>query len=467
MKTILYLSFLIFFGLNFSRAQNSLKDNLFNTYEMLLDKLQNKNAEILAPEHFKEAVDYYKEASTDYDNQKNSLLDIKNKLEESRRIARQAFEIIRAAHDTLSQPIASREAALNENAPLFAPDQWDAAENVFKDAISNLEDNDIEDAVDYGVKAQKLFKKAEILAIKNNLLGDARSQVSVAKHMDAPKYCKYTFLLAENFLNDAENILANNPYAKEEARKRAEQAAYEGRHAQYLSQKIKKISQDYGLLEDELLNYESLLSDMAAVFQYQPKFDKGVEKPAREILDDISDLKAEEKNLIKKNARLEEELNSLKESDASKSAKLQQNEQLMKKIQIVKGLFKASEAQVIFQGNKLLIHLFGLYFPSGKAIIQPEYYSLLSKLQKAIKEFPDKYILIEGHTDATGNSYKNKKLSQKRAQAVAEYLLANIDLNPNQIEFFGLGDQKPIASNKTKEGRAKNRRIDVIISITD
>ena len=108
-----------------------------------------------------------------------------------------------------------------------------------------------------------------------------------------------------------------------------------------------------------------------------------------------------------------------------------------------------------------------MQFPSGKAIIQPEYFSLLTKVQRAIREFPDNYLLIEGHTDATGNSYKNKTLSEQRARAITEYLIANLELRPEQIEYYGMGEQKPIASNKTKEGRLRNRRIDIILSLDD
>ncbi|MEJ2052961.1 MAG: OmpA family protein [Calditrichaceae bacterium] len=89
----------------------------------------------------------------------------------------------------------------------------------------------------------------------------------------------------------------------------------------------------------------------------------------------------------------------------------------------------------------------------------------MTKVQKAIKLFPDKYILIEGHTDALGSPETNKFLSEKRAEAVKEYLLANMDLKDQQITHYGLGDQRPIASNKTVDGRAKNRRIDIVISL--
>ena len=458
------IAFLLFGSLF---AQPSIKENYFKEYELLLDKLQNRNAEILAPENFKKAVELYKEANADYDDQGVSTFEIKEKLAESRKYASKALNIVILANDTLAKPIKARESALGENAPLFAQELWDEAEEVFKEATTSLEDDDMDDAIKYGARAFDLYIQAEKLAIKNSILGDAGSQLTLAKNEEAQTYCIQTYRLAYNLFMEANEILKKDPYAKEQARAKAMQAAYEARHAQYLAKKIKAALKNESSLEYELLKMESILSDMAAIFHYDVKFDEGIEKPAKTILDFISDLKEQEKSLLKKNALYEEKINSLQESDASKSVRIKQSEMLRKKIERVKDLFKASEAQVLFQGNKLVIHLYGLYFAPGKAVIQPEYYTLLSKVQKAINEFPEKYILIEGHTDATGSAYKNKKLSQRRAQAVSEYLQANLNLDANQIEYLGLGDEKPIASNKTRAGRAKNRRIDVIISLDE
>ena len=160
-------------------------------------------------------------------------------------------------------------------------------------------------------------------------------------------------------------------------------------------------------------------------------------------------------------------MNAVKQIDSTKTQELEKQKILNQKIQAVRDLFNQQEAKIVYEGNNLIIRLYGLNFPSGQAVIQPEYFSLLTKVQKAIKEFPDKYIIIEGHTDAIGSPETNKYLSEKRAEAVKEYLLANMDLDPQQITHYGLGDQKPIASNRTIDGRAMNRRIDVIISLAE
>ena len=127
----------------------------------------------------------------------------------------------------------------------------------------------------------------------------------------------------------------------------------------------------------------------------------------------------------------------------------------------------SNEAKVIYEGDNLIIRLFGINFPSGKAIIQPEYFSLLTKVQQALRQFQDSHYLIEGHTDALGNNHRNKILSEKRALSVREYLVANMDLSDSQITHIGFGEGKPVASNETKQGRELNRRIDVVINITD
>jgi outer membrane protein OmpA-like peptidoglycan-associated protein len=88
---------------------------------------------------------------------------------------------------------------------------------------------------------------------------------------------------------------------------------------------------------------------------------------------------------------------------------------------------------------------------------------LLAKVEQAIKMFPDAQFVVEGHTDTQGDPAANMTLSQKRAYAVMQYLRQSLLLPADRISSLGFGADKPVASNQTAEGRAKNRRIDVII----
>jgi len=448
-------------------AQNQLRDNLFGDYEKLLDQLQSDDAEILSPENYKNALKYYKIASADYEDKDESLVDIKKNLKKSQAFALRAQEVVALAKDTLANALSARDEALAESAPIFAPEEWEKATEVFADATENLEDNDIDDAIRYGARAYDLFKRTAISAIRNGIMGDARSQLYLASQEKAEQYCLSTYRNAQNLLSETEEILKRDPYAKEEAVKKAMQAAYEARHAQYLSRTVQALMKKDENWEKLILQFEQILNTLGAQFRYEPEFDLGFDSSVKTLMSYISNLKEEQSRLFSENTKLEDELSLLRESEATKSAALMQKEDFNRKLDKVNNLFSADEAEVIHQGKSLIIRLVGLKFPSGKAIIQPEYFSLLTKVQRAIHEFPEKYLLIEGHTDATGNSFKNKTLSERRARAVTEYLIANLALNPDQIEYYGMGEQKPIASNKSAEGRLRNRRIDITISLED
>jgi OOP family OmpA-OmpF porin len=104
-----------------------------------------------------------------------------------------------------------------------------------------------------------------------------------------------------------------------------------------------------------------------------------------------------------------------------------------------------------------------MQFPVGSAVIREENYLLLSKVQRALRLFGEPRTIVEGHTDSTGSETKNRLLSQSRADAVRSYLVANETLPADKIEAVGFGSERPLASDSTAEGRAINRRIDIII----
>jgi outer membrane protein OmpA-like peptidoglycan-associated protein len=94
----------------------------------------------------------------------------------------------------------------------------------------------------------------------------------------------------------------------------------------------------------------------------------------------------------------------------------------------------------------------------------PDNYPLLSKVQRAMRTFTEPQVTIQGHTDSTGTAEFNDHLSQQRAGSVKKYLLANNVLREGQIAAAGYGSSRPLAPNTTAEGRATNRRIDVVIT---
>jgi outer membrane protein OmpA-like peptidoglycan-associated protein len=130
----------------------------------------------------------------------------------------------------------------------------------------------------------------------------------------------------------------------------------------------------------------------------------------------------------------------------------------------VQTFFEPNEAETYKMGNKLVIRLKGIQFPVGKNVILPQNYALLSKVQQTIRTLGEVDVVIEGHTDSTGSTQLNEHLSEQRADAVRQYLVANETLPYDKIIAVGYGSIRPIASNKTAKGRAMNRRIDLIIT---
>jgi outer membrane protein OmpA-like peptidoglycan-associated protein len=144
--------------------------------------------------------------------------------------------------------------------------------------------------------------------------------------------------------------------------------------------------------------------------------------------------------------------------------KLEDERQFNQKFIKIQNYFRSDEAEVYKQGNQLVLRLKGIKFPVGQAVIVPENYQLLSKVQRAIGEFQDASVVIEGHTDSVGSKESNDILSKKRANAVKDYLIANKTIAASKVVARGYGSEKPLASNATPEGRAANRRIDVIVT---
>lgn len=101
-----------------------------------------------------------------------------------------------------------------------------------------------------------------------------------------------------------------------------------------------------------------------------------------------------------------------------------------------------------------------LQFESGKSILLPNNYPELDQLIRYLEKHPKLKLLVTGHTDNVGNKADNKKLSFERANAIKQYLIAR-GIEKDILVIEGKGDESPIDSNETEEGRKKNRRVEI------
>lgn len=103
-----------------------------------------------------------------------------------------------------------------------------------------------------------------------------------------------------------------------------------------------------------------------------------------------------------------------------------------------------------------------IHFDVNKASLKPDSYTILNDLGKMLAENPTVKIKVIGHTDSDGTEEANLKLSQKRAEAIKNYLVTNFNIDSSRIITEGKGESQPIASNATTAGKAKNRRVEFI-----
>ena len=104
----------------------------------------------------------------------------------------------------------------------------------------------------------------------------------------------------------------------------------------------------------------------------------------------------------------------------------------------------------------------GILFETGKADLKPESRPVLKEIAATLKEHADLSILIEGHTDNVGNAASNLTLSEARAAEVKNALVTDFAIDAGRITTQGLGDTKPAVPNTSPEGRAQNRRVEIV-----
>ena len=122
---------------------------------------------------------------------------------------------------------------------------------------------------------------------------------------------------------------------------------------------------------------------------------------------------------------------------------------------------------VIRQGDELLLRMpSGITFAFNRYDIQPQFQATLNEVAQTLNAYPATMIDVLGHTDSVGSDAYNQTLSERRAQSVANYLMAR-GVNRARIATRGYGETMPIADNMTDAGRAANRRVEIkVVPVT-
>lgn len=429
MKYIIHISIIVFIvacstksKIKYFPLSANAKEEITNL-SAAIENSKKRDVDLLAPLSFKDAQESIKESQEKlYKNKSNeSVLKV---IAEGRSYLDQAEKNAIENRLKLQDILAARDAAILAKAPSLMPEslkKWDAklkehAGYLEKGKNKNLREN--RSALITG------YYDLQLMAIKQDYLGDSRSIIDNAIKNGArdltPKTlseANKSYLKAEEFItkdrNDLINIKSHSANALKDAKK----------------------------LENTLYTARTLTSTTPEDTALRMQREKSQFRQAKE------ELVAEKQTsaaLAETNTELVLE-NRL--DDIYKKAR---------------AAFAPNEAEIYKEGEKIVIRLRALKFPQSQAVLKGNDFVLLKKVEEVIDSLRKSSVKVEGHTDSTGGKKLNKRLSEARAEAVRKYLEANVE-SIAEIESEGYGYDRPLASNKTKEGRAQNRRVDIVI----
>ena len=459
-----------------AEAQDELRKTFFKDADAAKAAADAANAALLAPRSYERGLQEYADAEYALERGRN--------IETVRSNAASATEYFRTATTTaelaataLAQAMKSRQDAANARAPELESEIWQQAQRKFGDAIRFLERGDLKGAKRREIEATSLYRDAELNAIKAQYLSGTRQLLADADRARVERYAPITLGKAKRLLAEAERELNENRYDTDLPRSLARQANYEAKHAIYLSEIVRKVRDRDLTTEQLVLQWESAMREIAGAADVVPDMQDGPDKLTAELVAYVDNLRKENQALGQEKAEnevrladMEEELRVLDErlggATAERAALVQRLEaqaRVKQQFEEVEKMFTPEEARVFREGNNIILRLVGLTFDSGASQIRPESFDLLAKVERAIDVFPRSELIIEGHTDSHGGDDFNQQLSQARAESVQQYMINAMRIPTYRLIATGYGETRPVASNETESGRARNRRIDIII----
>ena len=454
-------------------ASSKNPEQLVSQLEADLATARSNQVDVLAPGLFSDAQSAFIKAKQSLEKGAK-LSAIRDYVAQGNASLKKAEEIARVSRTVLGETNKARDKALKVGADRLGEAYMDVEKKYLK-LTRAIENDNLSYAQKNAADVQAAFRDVEILAIKNSAIGNARRMMADAEEARVQKTAPTAYKEALQALNEADAYIGQNPYEADTINQKAAHAEFMARRMMTISENSQKFKAMTP--EASALYVERLLQRLGAPMNAGDLRDQEVEGQLGSLTGAVEALEQQTRSLEKDNQRyraraatLEQQLGSLQgysreQEDARQklAAEREFNQQFNK----VQRYFRPDEAEVYKQGSQLVIRMRGIKFPAGQATLSPENYVLLSKVQQAIQTFGQPTVTIEGHTDTTeggGSTKTNQALSQERAEAVKTYLVANKTLSASRIRATGYGPDRPLAPNTTAQGRATNRRIDVLIT---
>lgn len=371
-----------------------------------------------------------------------------------------------------------RQKAVKAGATAISKEAFDDAENKFQKTNALIENGKPEEAKEKQPELIQVYSDLEKNALEKGVVELAKLAFEQAKKLEAEKYAPKYFDKAKKELNLALEILETDRTRTDQANEHAKLASKWAKNAGQISALSKTFKlRDYSY-EDTVVWYWQQLELINEPFQDDIDFEEPnniVIQGMRKKISDLQQTYAEAQLLAKKQQEFTDQLQENYKKEISKlnstmsdrqraqDEKERSERETKQKFAYTQSLFQPNEAQVYRKSDDILISANGFYFPPGVDEIKSSNFALLNKILSSIHQFPKAKIEISGHTDSSGTAEMNMELSEKRAKNVADFIANVGQISLDTITAKGYGDTKPVASNKTKEGRDQNRRIEVMI----
>ena len=445
-----------------------------------LESAQSNKVDFYSPTEFEKARLSYDESYSLGENQ-NYI--------ESDKIAKEGLKQLSTAtknsirtKEAMSEVIEYRDLAIDAKADILFSERFKEIDTKLKEATTLVEIGKIEKAKVYRSELLQEYSSIQLESLQKGIIEVAKHSSKQAIEDGADNYAPKTLALADRELKLAVSTLKADRNKLKEANMHAKLADYTYQKASRITKIIKNFENIDYEEEDKILWFWAQLEKI-----YKPT---GVELNLADKSYVVTDsMKATISSLVnslsnskalntKQNTKYATEMKKLtKSKDAQLTAiKKEQSEIQKKQSEInriknekdakyayINSLFTPKEATVYRKGKNIIISSTGFSFAVGSAELQSSNYPLINKILSAIQKFPDSKVEIHGHTDSIGSGKTNQMISEKRAQNVKSFLVNIGKVDSSIITSEGFGESKPVVSNMLKSGRAKNRRIDVLI----
>ncbi|MDE2879616.1 OmpA family protein [Candidatus Palauibacter soopunensis] len=450
--------------------------DLLEALEARLGQARENAIHLLAPSSFEEAADRLEDASRRLrDGRQDARFE--ELLGEAGRWLAAAQGIAAAGRPHFREALAARDEARASEAETRAVEGWARAESELEAAGRRLEREDMEDVAVRTARATVLYRRATRAARRDEFLGAAVQARAAAMNAGASALAPGAFDAGEAHLARAEAAIEILAPVEGPARSgEAALAAFSRAHR--IAALFDSVRRRHVSVERLVDAHEADLARLAEAADVEPIRSDAGETAARiagaisrlradneRLGAELADERARTSELGSRLASLEERLADFERRFTGARDELLAVREREARLREVQGLFTPSEGEVLLVGDRLVLRLFGLTFEPARAEIDEALYPLLTKVQRVITTFPGASLRIEGHTDSQGGTRGNQALSQQRAIAVREHLLARVPIPSSRVEATGLGEERPIASNETEEGRARNRRIEIVLTL--